>query len=599
MPSSAQIADVLEIRDEHGGCIRRPLTEPRVIVGRSSDADLKLTTDTVSRRHAELVRDPFGRWWVRDLESHNGTFLNAQRVTEAMLHADDVLQIGEFTLHLLPAAPESVASPPPHTSTAGQATSVSLSTRDDAGVLGPLRRVEPAKVASEHLARLASFGDELIATEDPGQRLANLCSLMVSEQFHGHAALALRLERGIDPSEPAVLSPLQQRPGVVAMVSHISRTLLRAVLHEGEAMMATNANSPADAGAAFGPGVEAIELSIGADVTPMGAIACPLRHDAQAMDVLYLTCPPEYANSEWLALVALTVRQYQQAELAWAGRRQAEALAAIERELEQAHQIQMRLVPRRRQIPGLDTAIAFEPCRWVGGDYADILPMGDGRVLLTVADVCGKGMQAALTTASVHTMVHASVRAGASLIEIMRHLNAYLIETLPDSSFVTMVCVLIDPATGAIESVNAGHPPALVVNELGELRHMQEAKNLPLGIAPDEPELEHGHLEMNEWIALYSDGVTELSDEQGQMLGIEGVAQQLRTACAAPATPAAPAADHASRAGDPHERAPDLDDPPHIRAAHVTTALLEHAKHLRDQGLAADDWTLLVARRHA
>lgn len=575
MATSTETGDVLEICDAHGMSVRHPLEANRLIIGRSTDADVKLATATVSRRHAELVRDPFQRWWLRDLGSHNGTYVNDQSITEAVLHAGDVVRIGEFTLHLAPAAPEGagggVGGTGAKTMAPDTGSMIVASTHEDAGAVSALRQMESAHVATEHLAQLSHFGEQLIATSDAEQRLIVLCRLLVGEQFHGQAALALRLDRAADPSEPRILCPVQHGEGAEAVAPHLSRTLLRAVLASGEAMMATNTRTAGGAGSESGA-AGAIELSISPDVMPMAAIACPLRQDERTMDVLYATLPPTYARGEWLALVSLAVRQYEQAELAWAGRRQAEALAAIERELEQAHRLQMRLVPQKQRIAHLDTAIAFEPCRWVGGDYADILALPDGRTLLTVADVCGKGMQAALTTASIHTMVHASVRAGASLVEMMRHLNEHLLEMLPDNSFVTMTCLAVEPATGALECVNAGHPPALVVDAAGELWQLQQARNLPLGIAPDEPEPEPNELDAGAWVALYSDGLTELSDAEGAMIGIDGLGRRLAEACAA------------AKAG---------------QAEQVTAALLEHARTMRGERMAEDDWTLLVARRSA
>ncbi|MFW6059317.1 MAG: SpoIIE family protein phosphatase [Phycisphaeraceae bacterium] len=552
MPTTAETTDALEIRDEHGGKVRHSLDGQPLVIGRSSEADIKLATPAVSRRHATLLRDPFQRWWIHDLGSHNGTLINGQRITEeTVLHPDDTVQIGEFTLQLIAGAPRAEPAAAP-----GEVTSP-IQTHDDAGAVSALHQVEPAHVATEHLSKLADFGQELIGTGNSDQRLHALCRLVIGEDFHGQAATVLRLEKQTDLSKPQMLCPVEPRERESAEPPHISRTLLRAVLDSAEPMMATNS------GAAGG----AVELSVAQDVMPMAAIACPLRSDDHAMDVLYATLPPEYATGEWLALVALAVRQYEQAELAWAGRRQAEILAAIERELDQARKIQMRLVPRPRQIEHLDTAIVFEPCRWVGGDYADILPTRDGRVLVTVADVCGKGTQAALTTASIHTMVHASVRAGTPLVEMMRNLNEHLLETLPDSSFATMACLVIEPGTGNIECVNAGHPPALVVNERGELRHMQEGENLPLGIAPVEPEGQDDQLEPGHWLALFSDGLTELADARGRMLGIDGLGEHFANACR------------------------------ESSAQQATEHLLAKANEIRGDRMAADDWTLLIARR--
>ena len=78
-------------------------------------------------------------------------------------------------------------------------------------------------------------------------------------------------------------------------------------------------------------------------------------------------------------------------------------------------------MPTPQLFPALDWAIGFEPCHWVGGDYVDAAPMADGRVLLTVADVCGKGLQAALVTSNLYAMVRATLGSASSLALFVEH----------------------------------------------------------------------------------------------------------------------------------------------------------------------------------
>jgi serine phosphatase RsbU (regulator of sigma subunit) len=302
----------------------------------------------------------------------------------------------------------------------------------------------------------------------------------------------------------------------------------------------------------------------------MSAVACPLRESERSMDVLYVAFPPACATAEWLALVALAAKEYQQAGAIWASRRQAQVHAAIERELERARQIQLRLVPQSVTVPGLDLALNYHPCHWVAGDYVDVVPTKDGRVLLAVGDVSGKGLEAALTSSSVHSMVHVSIRAGVGLVEMMQGLNDHLRTYLPDDTFVTMLALLLDPATGELEYVNAGHPPALVVTAGGELRELVSATNLPLAVGPDTFVARRERLEAGELLSMFSDGLTELSNEKGQLLGLKALARHLAWAGAdgRPYT----AAETAERLND-------------LLAAH------------RGRRMPDDDCTLLLARR--
>jgi serine phosphatase RsbU (regulator of sigma subunit) len=261
----------------------------------------------------------------------------------------------------------------------------------------------------------------------------------------------------------------------------------------------------------------------------MSIVACPLGSDDQFLDVLYVVLPVEYGTGEWLALVQLASEEYRQAEMTWAAREQAESNAAIEHELEKGRQIQLRLVAKDVNIDGIDVGIGFQPCQWVGGDYVDAVATGDGRVFLTVADVCGKGLQAALITSSLHTMVHTNVMSGFELADMIRRLNHYLCQTLPDDSFVSMIAIVLDLATGEFQCVNAGHPPAILIGESAEPKHLQSGVNPPLGLDQVDYGIDNGKLDHDRVLAMYTDGLTEMRDaESGEMLGIEGVESCIR-----------------------------------------------------------------------
>ncbi len=159
--------------------------------------------------------------------------------------------------------------------------------------------------------------------------------------------------------------------------------------------------------------------------------------------------------------------------------------------------------------------------------------MPDGRVLFTVADVCGKGLQAALVTSSLHTMVRASVDIQPTLTALVERVNRHLCSFLPSHSFVTMVAVAVDPATGEIECVNCGHPPVLVVDRDGDLRMLQSAINPALGMMPTTLESERGVLEFGDVLAMYTDGLTELRNPAKEMLGEEQLGERFSRICAA------------------------------------------------------------------
>jgi serine phosphatase RsbU (regulator of sigma subunit) len=507
-----------EIRDERGTTTYRSIGEANTVIGRSEEATIRLNCETASRRHAEVFCDPFGRWWIRDLGSSNGTRVNGRTITEAVLGAGDRLEIGDYELRFV--APQDTAGPTegvPAEPPAGSQTMLQVG--EDTGThVATLGDVAAPNVDTRHLAALNDFAHDLSRIDDARIRLGQLCRLMVRDDFHGRAAVAIRLSKEDPDSAPQLICE-PHSAHAAADEPYLSRSLLRVVRRTETPALAAHAMS-ADPGA--------VMMTVVSGHEDLSAVACPLRSTAETLDLLYVTLPAEFGTGAWLTLIAHAARTFEQIESALEAQRQLEARAAIERELARASKIQAALVPRSPSVPGLDLAIGFEPCRWVGGDYVDVLPMDDGRTLLAVADVCGKGLPAALVASTVHSMVHTSQRAGLDLRAMMRILNEHICEYMEEQLFVTMVCLLLDARDGAYELVNAGHPAPVVVGPGGSVRSLQAGEHLPLGIQPAEYAAETGRLEAGHLLALFTDGLTEMADEDGRQLGHEGVTGHLR-----------------------------------------------------------------------
>jgi len=519
-PSTPQWRVYLDIRLNGGAASRRVLTESHLILGRVPGVQLMLDHHTVSRRHAEMFCDPFGRWWIRDLGSTNGTLVNGEQVQERVLEPGDRVTIGDYAIAFCFEAADS----------ARPSRSAITYEDDQPTALRLLVDFEPPRLLAGHLHTLLEFSQRLIAVESPDERIDALCRLMVRPDFHGTAAMVLRLEA--DGSTTPRSQTYMPGPIVTADQPYISRRVLAKVRETNEPVISGNVNSRATPHGG-------VELTMSREVMALWVVACPLRTviegGREARDVLYVTLPPDRGSPEWLQLFALAGEVYHQSEEAWAARRHAQAHAAIERELLTARQIQDALVPRREKLDfrGLDVCVDFHPCKWVGGDYVDALPMPDGRVLFTVADVCGKGLQAALVTSSLHTMVRASVDVQPSLSALIERVNRHLCDWLPPHSFVTMVAVAVDPATGELECVNAGHPPVLVVDRDGDLRALQSSVNPALGMIQTPMESERTMLEFGDVLAMYTDGITELRNIRKEMLGQERLGEGFSHICAA------------------------------------------------------------------
>jgi serine phosphatase RsbU (regulator of sigma subunit) len=186
----------------------------------------------------------------------------------------------------------------------------------------------------------------------------------------------------------------------------------------------------------------------------------------------------------------------------------------IERDIAVAAAIQKRILPTSLPIvKGYDIAGVNIPSKWVGGDYYDCRPLPDGRFALIIADVAGKGVQAALLVSSLHAYLSAYLESQIQLDELAQRLNKVIFHASPDDKFITAFIAILAPESGQIEFVNAGHNPAYILRANNEVQELP-AKGLPLGMLDmDLPcEMETITIGAGERLLLYTDGITEAAD---------------------------------------------------------------------------------------
>ncbi|MEM1213798.1 MAG: SpoIIE family protein phosphatase [Planctomycetota bacterium] len=542
-----------------------PLQDAVIVVGRSRDADLRLDDSTVSRRHAELrwadgsddTQDAAG-WRIIDLGSQNGVWVGDERVAEAELRADQPVRLGAFTLHLLvdqASAGEDDGTEELERTLVWQEDSSGFGGLAAGGGaqgrgVAALDELSVPALEAEHIRYLLDFGRSLLGMDLAADRRGALCRVMVSGEMGCRCATMIRVWVDRPEKPPRVVSPSVARVGEALEEPHVSRSVLRALVARRQPVMATNEGAGQGGGSAGSGGDDSswAELSINAEQAAITVMAAPVGEgggdegagDGAWLDVLYVVAQRERGSSVWLTLLELAARLYREGESAWGLRAAAAERAAADREQTQARKIQLGLVPDRPTVKGFEVGVWFDPCLAVGGDYVDVMNLKDGQVLAVLADVSGKGLQAALVTAAVHAVVHAGVAqaegvegAGLSLATLLERVNDHLCEYTPTGSFATLVAALLDPATGEGEVCNAGHPPAMVVGADGSVSAMGTGDNMILGCIETTLSCEAVRLEPGQTLVFYSDGLTEAVDESGAMLGIEALQSAIGQACAA------------------------------------------------------------------
>jgi phosphoserine phosphatase RsbU/P len=142
-------------------------------------------------------------------------------------------------------------------------------------------------------------------------------------------------------------------------------------------------------------------------------------------------------------------------------------------------------------------------------------------MLIALGDVSGKGTAAALLMSSLHAAIHAQVSARTELDQAISSVNEYLAENTPTNRFVTLFAAELDPATGILRYINAGHNPPLVGKADGSVAQLSSG-GFPLGIiAGAEFEIGEMRLDPSEVLVIYSDGVSEANNIAGEEFGMD------------------------------------------------------------------------------
>jgi serine phosphatase RsbU (regulator of sigma subunit) len=207
---------------------------------------------------------------------------------------------------------------------------------------------------------------------------------------------------------------------------------------------------------------------------------------------------------------------------------------SLKNDLEIARQIQQAMLPRTiYEAPGVEAFGLTRPANTVGGDFYDVLPLPDGRVLLALGDVAGKGSPAALLMALLLAMMRTLVDEGFEGAQLAARLNTQIVKHAPASRFITLFFAAYDAATGRLTYVNAGQNPPLLRRASGAYEPLR-AGGMALGMF-EHAQYDEGAvvLQPGDLLVMYSDGVTEAENPASEPFdeaGLQAVVEHGRWA---------------------------------------------------------------------
>jgi sigma-B regulation protein RsbU (phosphoserine phosphatase) len=284
-------------------------------------------------------------------------------------------------------------------------------------------------------------------------------------------------------------------------------------LPEGEVVTNNEAASLPTAGARLSSCQKCLAVAISVPGRRLGVLAVA---DKESRDGGVLDFTPTDAR-----LLSLFANQAAAAIETARLHREAIEKERIERELELAAAIQREILPRfLPEVPGVELAAANLPTRQVGGDYYDLFVLPQGRLAFLVADVSGKGIPAALLVSTVHAAVHLQIDEAKTIVELVERLDRHLRRYAATRKFLTMFFGLLEPDSGLLRYVSAGHNPALLRRASGGIERL-ESTGVPVGMLPNATWREETRvLKPGDLLAVYTDGLTEAVDEGDEEFGL-------------------------------------------------------------------------------
>lgn len=485
--------------------------------GRSHENEVVFLDGGLSRKHARIVLQG-ERPCLEDLGSRNGTFVNDEQIGALRaLRGGDEIRMGSVRIQVT------------HGSQTSQGPEVRIRAQDQVNS-------QQSLVMSLDQARKAW----LPPSQDPDRTGAVLqalqdLSLELIKDVPADALLSHVLDQLwtlLGPWRAAIL--LKEASGTLRLVVSranegqapivLSRKLVESALEGKEAVLFREFDLDMASPSILFSGITT-------------AILTPLEFEGAVLGLLYLDArPPRGPFNEQDLGLATTFAHMASAKLEQARLREADlGRRKLDHELDLARHIQQGLLPGfPPEIPGYQLYGNNLPSRQVSGDLFGWWPRADGRWLIALADVSGKGLGPGLLMASLAAFLEAWSGRDLSTETLAFHLSKALARHTDGRRFVTAFLALLDPATGIVTYTNAGHNPGFLLTTDGSCLEL-ESQGLPLAMLPGQPygsgtfTLPPGGL-----LALYTDGITEAANPEDEEYTPERLKAFLLSKVAAP-----------------------------------------------------------------
>lgn len=494
-----------------------PLNADTLVIGRDEkECQIVIPHHAVSRKHAQIVRAN-GQFYIEDLKSRNRTFVNSKEVAPVgrqPLKPDDRIKICDFLFRF---HDERAVKPQPlpdwlskgrrddDDDEGGQTTIEGSATKDRAQ---SFLEVAP----SDRLRALLEISANLSRTHELDPLLAQIADTLFGVFKQADRCFVLMTE----DTGRAVPKVVKSRRAALED-TRFSKTIVKKTIESMQSYLSEDAGSDAS----LGPAASIAEFKIRsvmcvplatAEGRPIGALQLDTQDRTKKFSLDDLNLLTIVANLAGIAIekarmVALMLEREKE-----------------QKEMELARQVQLGFLPQTLpDVEGYEFYAHYSPAQTIGGDYYDFIPLSDGRVVVVLGDVAGKGVSAALLVAKLSSEVRFCLLTVPDLAQAVSLLNDQMSNGAMGDRFVTLAVMVLDPTGHTLTIVNAGHmSPKLyraATDQLVDAISL-DATGLPIGALPGYPfEQVTVPLAPGDSVAVFTDGVTDAMNPAGAMFG--------------------------------------------------------------------------------
>ena len=506
------------------------------ILGRNPDCHFVIPITSVSREHARILRLQ-GKFYIEDKQSRNGTKINNQTIAaRTQLGDKDRIQICDFiaSFHDAPEKP-----PLPKEMVRGNQQE-----EEDGEEEGGAAEDAPLPEAT-----ISSQGSHLLLETQPAEKLKALLEISseLSKTLEVDALLPKivdslfylfkQADRGFiilrdDAANRLIPKVIKTRRNIDDSNARFSKSIVRQCMDTLQALLSDDAGSDKRF---------ALSQSV-ADFRIRSVMCAPLisagsgSTEARSFGVIQLDTQDrnkKFTQDDLKLLVGVA----NQAAIAMDNAKLHEAAVAsakVKRDLELAHQVQLSFLPKKLPaLPGYEFFSYYESAQEVGGDYYGFIPLPNQRLAITLGDVAGKGVPAALLMAKLSADARFCLMTEDGLAKAISKLNGELCQHASEMDrFVTLAAALLETETGVVTLVSAGHPsPFRHSRATGMLEEVvpRDVAGVPLGMLEDQVyDSCQVTLQPGDSLFLFSDGVPDSYNVRNEAFQIKGIHAALK-----------------------------------------------------------------------